>query len=373
MAGIYIHIPFCKQACHYCNFHFSTTLRHKDLLIEAIIKEIEQRAQQWNAFNYKTIYFGGGTPSLLPVEDIKKIKSKLFERFNIDTKAEITIEANPDDITSNKIKAYKELGINRISIGIQSFHEEDLRNLNRSHNSKQAFEAIKVVQDIGIYNISIDLIYGIPGLTDKKWKENIEKVLKFNIPHISAYALTVEPKTALAWKIKKGLYPKVSDEQSARQFQQLINKLTANNYEAYEISNFALKGYQSKHNSSYWKNDPYLGLGPGAHSYRKNIRRWNISNNIKYINQIKNKTYFEQETLSLIDRYNEYLMTGLRTKEGVDLNKIKTLKANFYNKLQEDIYIYLEKGDLVIENNHLKATKKSLFIIESIIRELFII
>jgi len=373
LAGIYIHIPFCNQACHYCNFHFSTSLKHKDRLIEAILKEIDQRAPLWKDLEYNTIYFGGGTPSLLPVSDIEKIKEKLYGSFKIALKAEITLEANPDDLTAEKINIYKRIGINRLSIGIQSFYDEDLKNLNRTHNGQQAETAIINAQNAGIYNISVDLIYGIPGLSHKKWLNNIDKVIKMKIPHISAYALTVEPKTALEYKIKKGLYPRVSDEQAEEQFIILKKKLSKENYEQYEISNFALKGWESKHNSSYWQNKAYLGIGPSAHSYKNNIRRWNVANNQHYIKKINTEQFYETELLTPNDRFNEMIMTGLRTKTGVNINQIQELGKNYYQYIIKETKRHISNGNLIIEKNYIKATENSLFIIENIIRELFII
>jgi len=370
MSGIYIHIPFCKQACHYCDFHFSTSLKHKDALLNALLLEIEQRAEKWQKHFFETIYFGGGTPSIIPVADIEKILEKLRKTFQIAPQAEITLEANPDDLSPEKLQAYRQMGINRLSIGVQSFFEEDLQKLNRSHRAEQAIDAIQHAQKAGFDNITIDLIYGIPGLTDEKWQQNIQTALDLQIPHISAYALTVEPQTALAWLIQKEKYPPVSEEQSARQFDLLRKKLLENNFVHYEISNFGKEKYFSRHNLSYWKNIPYLGLGPAAHSYNGKQRRWNVANNAKYIKGVQTKNYFEIEDLTPQDIYNELIMTGLRTIWGVDLQKIEALGKGFYEYLLKTVSIYLEK-DLLIENQHLKARPESLFLIEGIISDLF--
>jgi len=373
MAGIYIHIPFCRQACHYCNFHFSTSLKHKDALIKGILKEIDQRAENWKNHNFQTIYFGGGTPSYVETQDIEQILNKLSGTFNINPDAEITLEGNPDDLSKEKLYTYWQMGINRLSIGIQSFYDEDLKKLNRSHHARQAIESIKTAQKTGFDNITIDLIYGIPGLNDKKWKQNIQTALDLNIPHISAYALTVEPQTALSYKISKGSYPKISEEQTVRQFEILRKKLLENNFLHYEISNFAKKSFISKHNSGYWKNKAYLGLGPAAHSYKNNKRRWNIANNMIYLKKLEENTYFEQEILHKNDRYNEIIMTGLRTMWGINLNDIKKLGENYMKRLYKDVEKYVKNRQLIIDNNYLKAHPESWFIIEGIISNLFII
>ncbi|HFX18072.1 MAG TPA: radical SAM family heme chaperone HemW [Flavobacteriales bacterium] len=374
MAGIYIHIPFCKQACTYCNFHFSTSLKHKDSLVNAILKEIKLRQPGWENEVFDTVYFGGGTPSILPVEDITLILDSLYKYFKINQSPEITLEANPDDLTPEKLQGYRDLGINRLSIGIQSFRQSDLVKLNRSHTAEQAEDAIKNAQNKGFDNITIDLIYGIPDLSNEDWQKNIQKVLDFNIPHVSAYALTVEPQTALAWQIKKGQFPKVSDDQAATQFDILKRTLTTNGFDHYEISNFGKPGFWSKHNTLYWQNIPYIGLGPGAHSFKDTQRRWNVANNMGYIKGINNAgIYFETENLSPTDLFNEFIMTGLRTSSGVDLDKIANLGDYYTTYLQKESKKYLEKNQLIIENNQLKAQPDYLFVIEGIIADLFIV
>jgi len=373
LAGIYIHIPFCKRACNYCNFHFSTSLKHKDSLIDAILLEIDQRATEWRHLQFDTLYFGGGTPSLLPVGDIEKLLNKLYQKFSISGYSEITLEGNPDDFTIKKLQAYRQMGINRLSIGVQSFFEEYLQKLNRSHNTRQAERSILLAQETGIANITIDLIYGIPGLSDQKWLQNIQKVIDFNIPHVSAYALTVEPKTALAWQIKNRKFPKVSEEQSARQFYILREKLLAHDFEHYEISNFAKKSFESKHNSHYWQNIPYLGLGPAAHSYKEKQRRWNVANNALYVKNIPSGQYFEIENLTKKDVFNELLMTGLRTSRGVYLENIAGLGETYINYLHRQMAKYVENQHLLIENNYLKAASESWFVVEGIISDLFMV
>ena len=373
MAGIYIHIPFCKQACYYCNFHFSTSLKHKDALIDTILKEIDKRAPAWQNFQYDTVYFGGGTPSLLPVADIEIILSKLHQKFSISDDAEITLEANPDDLYLEKLNDLKSLGINRLSIGIQSFFDEDLRKLNRSHNGKQATQVIEFAHKAGFENITIDLIYGIPGLTDEKFMYNIQKVLDYKIPHVSAYALTVEPQTALAWQISKQKFPPVSEEQSARQYYLLRDTLLDNGFDHYEISNFAKPSFISRHNSHYWQNIPYLGLGPAAHSYNGKERCWNIANNAHYIKNLKSGNYFEKEILTPQDIFNEYLMTGLRTSRGVNLDDIARLGGEFSGYLQKQSRIYIENQQLILEDGFLKPHPAHWFVIEGIISDLFLV
>jgi len=371
MAGIYIHIPFCKQACSYCDFHFSTSLKHKDEVVNAIVKEIEIRSEKWQDLSFDTIYFGGGTPSIIDVSDIEQILQKLHQKFKINKQAEITLEGNPDDFTDKKTKIFKQLGINRLSIGIQSFHQEDLSKLNRSHNALQAERAIKVAQDNGFSNITIDLIYGIPGLTDDKWQQNIQKTLQYNIPHISAYALTVEKKTALAHQIMEGIMPPVSQTQSANQFEILRKVLIDNDFLHYEISNFGKTNYISKHNSNYWKNVSYIGLGPGAHSYDGKYRRWNVANNIKYLKNIEQDAFYEQEKLGKKEIYNELLMTGLRTMWGVNLAKIELLGTEYMQYLQVQSKEYIQQKKLYVIDNHLVANYDDWFMVEGIITDLF--
>ncbi len=372
MAGIYVHIPFCKQACYYCDFHFSTSLKNKDALIEAILQEIMQRKNDWKNESFDTIYFGGGTPSIVKADDIDKIIKALYKHYNINEKPEISLEANPDDLTEHKIKKWKASGINRLSVGIQSFHQEDLIKLNRSHTAKQALDGIKRIQDLGINNITIDLIYGIPGLTDEKLQYNLQQVYNFNIPHVSAYALTVEPKTALAHQIEKNIFPQVSDSQASRQFNLLRSSLMQKGFLHYEVSNFGKQDFISQHNSSYWKNKLYIGLGPAAHSYNKTSRRWNISNNALYIKRINKDAYYEIEKLSQKDRYNEMIMTGLRTMWGVNLQEVKNLGDTYYQHLMKQSKTYLDAQQLILTDQAILTPPSMLFLIESVMADLFL-
>ncbi|MEI6312092.1 MAG: radical SAM family heme chaperone HemW [Bacteroidota bacterium] len=343
MAGIYIHIPFCKQACHYCNFHFSLSLSRKNELIEAILFEIENRKTYLEGEVIRTIYIGGGTPSILEYEDLAKILDKIqriYPKLEIE---EFTLEANPDDLDTSKIKDFIKLGINRLSIGIQSFHDIDLKYMNRVHNSEEALSSIYRSQDAGIENISIDLIYGTPTMNHEQWRENLQTAFQSQITHLSAYALTVEPKTKLASLIKKKIIQTPVDEVAYIQFQKMLEMMEQNSFEAYEISNFCKGEHYSKHNTSYWKGIPYIGFGPSAHSYNGVSRQWNISNNFKYMRDVKTAGgYYELETLSTNNQVNEYIMTSLRTKWGMDLNYIEqkfgsSIKENISSTLDKDI------------------------------------
>lgn len=329
MAGIYLHIPFCKQACHYCNFHFSTSLKTRNDFVAALLKETGLQQEYLNGEPVETIYLGGGTPSLLDFPELQAILEKLYHTFNIAEGAEITLEANPDDMDLLKIKAWKKAGINRLSIGIQSFFNEDLRWMNRAHNALQAIDSIEAAQAEGFSNISIDLIYGGPTLSDEHWQQNVEQAIALQISHLSCYALTVEPKTALSKMIAGRKTMAVNPDDQARQFLLLMQWLEAAGYEHYEISNFARPGKRSRHNTAYWsagadgRGKKYLGLGPSAHSYNGTSRQWNISNNAVYIQSInENRVPFEKEELTTVQTLNEYIMTSLRTMEGISLDHI---------------------------------------------------
>ena len=323
MAGIYIHIPFCKQACHYCDFHFSTSLKHKTSLVKSINKELSLRKSEFKSESIETIYFGGGTPSLLTPEEIESILKTIFNDFEVVLHPEITFEVNPDDINESYLEAIKELGVNRISIGVQSFFSHDLNLMNRSHNAIQAEHVLGLVSKY-FKNFSVDLIYGTPGLTNDLWIKNNDTVLKYNTPHISSYALTVEKDTALHHFINKGVVRPVSDEQSHEQFQILVDKLISEDFIHYRLSNFGKLNKFSKNNSSYWNGGLYMGIGPSAHSYNGKTRSWNIANNLKYISSIsKGILPSEDEQLTNIDEYNERIMTGLRTMWGVSFKQIE--------------------------------------------------
>lgn len=317
MAGIYIHIPFCRKACHYCNFHFSTSLALKNGFLKALLNEIRLRRDYLQGSLVETIYFGGGTPSLLEISELNTILEALRKDFPISETAEITLEANPDDINTEKLDDWKKSGITRLSLGIQSFFEEDLTWMNRAHTHQQAETALRQALEV-FPNLTIDLIYGTPGLTHEKWKANVDRVLKMGVPHISCYALTVEPRTALQKMIADHKKEDINPELQAEQFQMLIEWLNEAGYEHYEISNFARPGFRSRHNSSYWEGTPYIGLGPSAHSFDGQSRQWNVSNNALYISSLENNQWQPgSEILSQTDQFNEFVMTQLRRMEGI--------------------------------------------------------
>lgn len=375
MAGIYIHIPFCKQACHYCDFHFSTTLKHKDAMIEALLSELKIRKDYLGDENIKTIYFGGGTPSLLSAKEIQSILKQIQEDFYLVNEPEITLEANPDDLSADFIKNIYQLGINRLSIGVQSFHNKDLEWMNRAHNASQAIDSIKRSQDIGIDNISIDLIYGTPTLNNKDWKENIYTAFDLEIRHISSYALTVEKGTALGNWVSKGKVKAMDEEQAAEQFEILMEEMEKNKYLHYEISNFCKEGYHSKHNSSYWEGEKYLGIGPSAHSYNKTTRQWNVANNHQYIDQLlQGQLASTTEVLSVFDRINEYLMISLRTSKGIAFDYFENeFGSEYLSNLKQNIDKYINDNLLIIENNYCKTTKIGKLMADKIASDLFIL
>ncbi len=374
MSGIYIHIPFCKQACHYCDFHFSTRMMKKEIMVNALCKELELRKKEFEDELVATIYFGGGTPSVLETEEIDCIIKAVYDNYTVAVSPEITLEANPDDLSEEKLVALSRSPINRLSIGIQSFFEEDLKLMNRAHNAKEAEDCIALASRY-FDNISIDLIYGMPNMTNERWKENITKALTFKIPHISSYALTVEPNTALASFVKKGLVRPVEDEIAQEHFNILNETLSNAGYSCYEISNFGKSGYFSKNNSAYWQQKKYLGIGPSAHSFNGVSRGWNINNNPKYLKAIEQgELPMEVEVLSTTDKYNEYIMTGLRTIWGVSLSRIA---AEYGNNYKDYLMLQAEKhveGHLLyLDGDVLLATKKGKFLADGIAADLFMI
>ena len=372
MSGIYIHIPFCKQACHYCDFHFSTSMKKKGEVVLAIAKEIQMRKSEFEKEQVETIYFGGGTPSVLTSEEINFLIAAVYSNYSVIENPEITLEANPDDLSSERIIELSTSKINRLSIGIQSFFEDDLQLMNRAHNSA---EAKKCLEEATKYfdNISLDLIYGIPAMTNEKWKQNIETALSFGIPHISSYALTVEPKTALNKLIQTGKIAAPKDEVAQEHFAILVETLEANDFIHYELSNFGKENYFSKNNSAYWLGKKYIGIGPSAHSYNGVSRSWNVSNNSLYLKSIEeDKLPNETETLSVADRYNEYVMTGLRTIWGVSLDRIENeFGVDYLKYLKKQIQKFLNDDLIYIENNILKPTPKGKFLTDGIASDLF--
>ncbi|MBT8186886.1 MAG: radical SAM family heme chaperone HemW [Croceitalea sp.] len=374
MSGIYIHIPFCKQACHYCDFHFSTQMGKKEVMIKALARELELRANELENEIVSTIYFGGGTPSVLEVAEIQALLHTIHKNFKVVELPEITLEANPDDLTDDKLSEFSKAGINRMSIGIQSFFDEDLQLMNRAHTAIEAENSLRSASAL-FDNLSIDLIYGIPNMSNERWLQNIKKALSFNIPHISSYALTVEPKTALKKFIEKGLVPNVDDEQAQVQFHLLVELMETEGFVNYETSNFGKRGYFSKNNTAYWQGQKYLGIGPSAHSFDGKKRGWNIRNNIKYIQAIaKDQLPMETEILTKTDCYNEYVMTGLRTIWGVSLKKVKNdFGSNYETYLQQQVQRHLESHLLFFDGDVLKTTKKGKFLVDGIAADLFML
>nr|WP_315166726.1 radical SAM family heme chaperone HemW [uncultured Flavobacterium sp.] len=374
MSGIYIHIPFCKQACHYCDFHFSTSMKKKEEMVLAIAKEIQMRKSEFRNEIVETIYFGGGTPSVLSSDEINFLISEIYKHFTVAENPEITLEANPDDLSNARIIELAQSPINRLSIGIQSFFEDDLEMMNRAHNAEEAKKCLELATHY-FDNISLDLIYGIPGMTNQKWKQNIETALNFGISHISSYALTVEPKTALNKLIQTGKIAEPKDEVAQEHFAILVEILEANGFIHYELSNFGKENYFSKNNSAYWLGKKYIGIGPSAHSYDGVSRSWNVSNNTLYLKSIlKDELPNETEILSDLDRYNEYIMTGLRTIWGVSLDRIEKEFGNFYlDYLHKQAQKFIDDDLLYIENNILKPTPKGKFLTDGIASDLFLV
>jgi oxygen-independent coproporphyrinogen-3 oxidase len=374
MSGIYIHIPFCKQACHYCDFHFSTSLNRKEEMVLALAKEIQMRKNEFQYDTIETIYFGGGTPSVLTSDEINFLIDSVFENYEVGENPEITLEANPDDLSGERILELSKSRINRLSIGIQSFFEDDLKMMNRAHNSE---ESQKCLEEATKYfdNISLDLIYGVPGMSNEKWKQNIEKALSFGVAHISSYALTVEPKTAMSKMIQTGKMQAPKDDVAQEHFMILLDTLETNGFIHYELSNFGKQNYFSKNNSAYWLGKKYMGIGPSAHGYNGVSRSWNVSNNIIYLKSIQEeKLPNEIEVLSIIDRYNEYVMTGLRTIWGVSLDRIEAEFGQMYSDhLHKRTQKFIDDKLLFIENGLLKPTKKGKFLTDGIASDLFIL
>ncbi len=371
MAGIYIHIPFCKKLCHYCDFyHVVSDGDHSDY-IKALLQEAEIRKNYLGAETISTIYFGGGTPSVLPPAAVGSIIDHLGKNFNIEKENEITIELNPDDITEKYIKDLKEQGINRVSLGIQSWYDDDLKLLNRRHGSAQAMSALDMIFKAGFGNLTIDLIYGIPGMSTERWESNLDKTLSTGISHLSAYHMTIEPGTVFGKMKEKGLLQEIDEEESSAQFNMLIEKTESAGFIQYEISNFGKPGFFSIHNTNYWKQVPYLGLGPSAHSFNRYSRQWNVRDLKKYIRSINSKReFFEKEELDLKTRFNEYVMTSLRTMWGMDLEYVeKTFEKEGYDYVMNLSGKFVGYGLMKQEKNTLVLTNQGKMISDNIISE----
>lgn len=373
MAGIYIHIPFCKQACHYCNFHFSTTFeKYRDRMIDSIQKELELKADQLKGEKIQTLYFGGGTPSLLSELELQSIVNAVQSHYDLEQLTEFTLEVNPDDVNLKNINAWKMNGVNRISLGVQSFFADDLEQMNRAHTSSQAHEAIQLLRDSGLTNISIDFMFALPLLSNEQLAANLVYAIEYKIPHISCYNLTIEEQTALAKLIQKGKIDKLSEDKSVEQFQIIMDKLGSNRYHQYEISNYALEGYQSKHNSSYWAQKPYLGIGPSAHSFIQSKRSHNIANNTQYMDGVeKGSNYFEVEELSEKDFFNEYVLTRLRTSKGIPEKDLEILFPKFMNEFREGTGEFIRKGYMAYFGDEYRLMPKGKFMADYIASELF--
>jgi oxygen-independent coproporphyrinogen-3 oxidase len=373
MAGFYVHIPFCRRQCYYCDFHFSVSFKQKNNVIFAIQKEILDRKYDFSKVNFHTIYFGGGTPSILSTDELNNIINLIKTNYNVAVDAEITLEANPDDLSQNYLYSLRnESFINRLSVGIQSFNDRTLKFLNRQHNSELAYQSIKQAKTEGFDNINIDLIYGIPGAEEKEWQQNLEIFRSLNLPHLSAYHLTIEPKTVFAHHLKKGKIEAIDEEKSVMQFGILMKFANENGYDHYEISNFAKPGFQSRHNLGYWSNLPYMGIGPSAHSFHQHQRRWNVANNTKYCQLVLNNSdeYFEQEKINIKTAYNEYLMTSLRTSKGINSADLKKyFGEEFLSDFRSASQKFLKRGSIIKMEENYSLTDEGKLIADYIISE----
>lgn len=374
MAGIYLHIPFCKKACHYCDFHFSTSPAYKDQMVAALRNELILRKAYLGNELIETIYFGGGTPSVLGADELGMLMHEITDHYEVSPAAEITLEANPDDLSPQKVRELRQTPVNRFSIGIQSFFEEDLKWMNRAHTASEGLSSIKRVQDAGFENITADLIYGYPLLSDEKWKFNIRELIELQIPHISSYSMTVEPATALASFIKKGKQVPMDEAQSARQFEILMDELQSAGFEHYEISNFSKPGRHSRHNSNYWEGVNYLGIGPSAHSFNGDSRQWNIADNMKYLQALEGgKIPFEIEHLTTENRINEYIMTALRTSKGIDLNLVgQRYHSDYSSQLLQNLEPFLDKEWAILSDQKITLTTQGKLFADHIASELFV-
>lgn len=375
MSGIYIHIPFCKQACNYCDFHFSTSLNNKENLVLSIINELDYRINYLPDKKIETIYFGGGTPSLLSEKELTLIIEKIYKLYNISPNAEITVECNPDDLSNTKLTELKSANINRLSIGLQSFDEEELKWMNRAHTASESEGSVKRAQDKGFENITIDLIYGSKFSNLSNWKTTLNKAIDLGVPHISSYNLTVEEKTKLGHDVTKKIEQLIDDEKSAELFLEMIEQLQKNNFIHYEISNFGKENFFSKHNSNYWKGNYYLGLGPSAHSFDGVSRQWNVSNNNSYIKKIaeNDSSYFDKEVLTENNRFNEYILTSLRTIWGVNIDYLNThLNADFISTFKKEIDIYIKNETIILKDNAYILTNKGKLLADKIASDLFV-
>ena len=373
MTGLYLHIPFCKQSCHYCNFHFSTSQNNRDEVLIAINKEINQKASVFND-KISTIYFGGGTPTILTEKELNTIIENILKKFDVEKNIEITIEANPDDLTKSKLSALSNSVVNRISIGVQSFIDKELKSMNRAHDSKKAIKSLEMARKY-FENISIDLLYGLPESSLESCNYNLDFIQKFDLNHISAYALTIEPKTALQSFLKKSVIEMPDEQLVYDQFKLINERLTNEGFINYEVCSFAKKDFFSQNNSAYWLRKKYIGIGPSAHSFDGNFRSWNISNNKKYIDHInQGRSYYKKEKLTKIDHYNEYIMTGLRTIWGVSTEHIESnFNKNFKNYFLDKIQKHIDQKNIKIKDNIYLTTNSGRFLADGIASDLFLV
>ncbi len=372
MAGIYIHIPFCKTKCHYCDFYKSTDFASRPDFLSALKLEIEARKSELNGEIIESIYFGGGTPSVLKAAEINRILEQIFSSYTVSGTAEITMECNPDDLTQDFLIALKSTAVNRLSIGTQSFNNQDLKNMNRRHNGQQAIAAVRLAQETGFSNISIDLIYGLPSQTLDAWHENVQQAIQLGVQHISAYHLTYHEGTVFYDYLKTGKIKELPDELSFDQFKLLKSELEKAGFEHYEISNFSLPGAYSRHNRAYWERKSYLGFGPSAHSFDLKTRRWNVSSLREYLKAFEsNSTYWETEILSEQDQYNDYVITSLRTQWGIkDIYLKETFSRKFYTHFQSEIEPFIRSGHVRKENGAFLLNTEGLFISDKIMEQL---
>ena len=373
MSGLYLHIPFCKQSCHYCNFHFSTSQNNRDEVLIAINKEINQKASVFND-KISTIYFGGGTPTILTEKELNTIIENILKKFDVEKNIEITIEANPDDLTKSKLSALSNSVFNRMSIGIQSFIDKELKSMNRAHDSKKAIKSLEMARKY-FENISIDLLYGLPESSLESCNYNLDFIQKFGLNHVSAYALTIEPKTALQSFLKKSVIEMPDEQLVYDQFKLINERLTNEGFINYEVCSFAKKDFFSQNNSAYWLRKKYIGIGPSAHSFDGNFRSWNISNNKKYIDHInQGRSYYKKEKLTKIDHYNEYIMTGLRTIWGVSTEHIESnFNKNFKNYFLDKIQKHIDQKNIKIKDNIYLTTNSGRFLADGIASDLFLV
>lgn len=371
---LYFHIPFCKQACHYCDFHFSTSQKNRTAIVQAMLKELELRKGELPGKELQSVYFGGGTPSVLSQDELQSIFDAIAKDFSIAENAEVTLEANPDDLTPEYLAMLKRTPVNRLSIGIQSFRESDLRMMNRAHTVEEAEMVVKRAQDAGFTNLTVDLIYGIPGLSLEEWQQHLEKINALDVPHFSAYCLTVEPRTALAHLVKTGKVQPVDEELASQHFYALAEFAAAQGFEHYEISNLAKPGFIAKHNSSYWFGEPYLGIGPSAHSFDGTTRRWNVANNAQYLRAIAaGEKTFEEEQLNPKERFNEWVMTRLRTLWGLSPEEVmRQFGEEVFRELEKSARPWLLSGHLILANGALVLTVKGRLMADRIASDLFL-